>query len=1730
MAGKVGKGVFQIHRLLQKRAAIFPNGYKTVTENFLRLSKLIQKRPETAKFGNFRLELEYNKGWYKKYTPQELANNLLRLDVKPPGGIYLDLHCTYNENSNSTPFRLLVDPKRPRWLLGDVEARCSYNDLVTIPKYGLISPFQFNTRQMLYAGVAGMDISTAFRTIQHSEATMLHNLTVFYEGKNGQPLLTPDQAKIDENGEPVLTTYAFASLLFGIKDAPSLLGIALGQAVAVWTKYEDKMERKKYFSHVLSKVNDLLTKPYVDDLLLGGLPWEVVDHLIRSCPLCTWCETCTAGTLNNARNLQHNDMCPLYALENDLKESLKPKARDTCGCVICPGCEFWQNWVRPGSGGVINFETIQEYNKYLIWFDTEYMNYMCLTLKYLLMILNFSGFTTKGIETQHDQLRETYKKCIPPAEATSDVLWAPPPDVPGVISESQDITIKKNDKRKAWPPCKDQKVPEELKVVFSQTIEDFKENGGLQESEKTEVKFMTQMAKCIFSVPGKSNADRIRCRADGLEIESLRLYRNSGSLKTFGAFGQYMKEHGYVVTRRFVSSFTGLLFDIGNSTTNTLVALIFIKRAHHHLYLLPGVTVPEEDVKQSEDQQDGQEPRVQAQGKALMPDWDEPVPPMCRLLLFKAAQAFYLLKDRRVSRCNVIQHCAVGRMLVSMADSSIELSAERIFLVTYYYVNGKYRATNQCLHNLILINRPDLVSMPVKEGIALYKLVLSLADVIQTLGEMGLAVPSDHVSLITDSHTTLILLRSISSYGIFQNKLKHLAAKTYAVLIALYVNVMRSMYSFDQGNEEGILFPPDILTKASEKMTPAAMLTRADQILNLPWLNRHPSLWPISRQIRESQANSFIGGDLLIDEAYRARLQQEVQYQQEICVGRVAEPLKRPPNQNFGLTIMSRQSRQITSVDKSLHEDRKTFFVNLIKYRFSNILYEDSRSPQFRKVSLVGVLSLVVFWATRLRAKAKTTKEANYYKDRKKIFDNGRNVSKSNWCGFLLCTSKERCRHPTSGFGGRLNDGDGGLYVRQDGPHAIHHDKKIWGLTSKETDSLFAQPTPELALNASHQGCSSYLQDRIHCSDQECILCKEPRDIKSIHDFLGFLSDNVQQPAGGAAHWEWAKHCIQLASHFAFHPLFRGILSERILDLLAGAFPAKESMIDGMSLNHCEYEGGFCMAITGSREIRNLRQVECPEMMGRVMWRGISSKSHLATSLIFQLHSSTHHVGTYAVRFKLLGVGLLCNSVHQIATQAAAGCQVCYLDAIRRGRESKLPKMSEKVGPLDLATIVDLKKGAPPTMICGDSIGPIKIICPCKANNVIQVHIMVYVDVFTLHVRYHILYDMTTGEVLRDLIDLIATIGPVEALVFDPSSIFRHFASTLGPVEVPQDENMHTILKRLNKRQGTKLWTRILHDQYVKNKLPPRLHVKVSPTAGSWLQGRCEERVRQLKITLSQHKIFGLNVSPTITLSDLKLHLAIAADVANNLPALAIGKRIFLSSNDLSSMAGRIGFGKANFPDFLEGGGQDGPQLLRCISDTNKLASVIRSSIWALHLSRLQQNANWKGQTRHGDYTDRIMRGTVCIDLKRVNVFKTLHQSMGRVEFVSKGRRWVLLSIIVPKNIDINLRRELFSCTKHKIVGCEPCVRMVLKKSPTACTLVTRHVSHVYPIFNPESEELKTFCPRWIFPSLWHYEMNDFVGGLFLNDRIDGDILREYEKELEKLAERGEEDIENIDT
>ena len=147
--------------------------------------------------------------------------------------------------------------------------------------------------------------------------------------------------------------------------------------------------------------------------------------------------------------------------------------------------------------------------------------------------MTFSGFTTKGIETQFAQLKETYEKFKPSTTAHSDNLWAPLPDVQGVKSESQKLTLTKNEKKTAWKPGSSFTTPPELKGVISQSIVNFSHKEFSSTSAKEQKVFMTQMARTISSVPDTAYNDSIRCRSDAIEIINLKLYKNSGPLNTY---------------------------------------------------------------------------------------------------------------------------------------------------------------------------------------------------------------------------------------------------------------------------------------------------------------------------------------------------------------------------------------------------------------------------------------------------------------------------------------------------------------------------------------------------------------------------------------------------------------------------------------------------------------------------------------------------------------------------------------------------------------------------------------------------------------------------------------------------------------------------------------------------------------------------------------------------------------------------------------------------------------------------------------------------------------------------------------------------------------------------------------------------------------------------------------------------------------------------------------------
>ena len=200
---------------------------------------------------------------------------------------------------------MLVDPSRTRHLQGKyANSKLSYNELISVPNYTPITPLEFGVLQTFLPVLVGADVKTAFRSISFSPATSLQNLTVFYEGLDGQPLMTPEGAKRDELGNPILAIYAFKQMLFGQTDSPAVLGICLQQCVRVWK--ENAAPNVPIPEYFLGAVDNILSEPYVDDLNVGQPLWRYIEYAIRRCTQCSWCDECVRTTLRRPENKHPN--------------------------------------------------------------------------------------------------------------------------------------------------------------------------------------------------------------------------------------------------------------------------------------------------------------------------------------------------------------------------------------------------------------------------------------------------------------------------------------------------------------------------------------------------------------------------------------------------------------------------------------------------------------------------------------------------------------------------------------------------------------------------------------------------------------------------------------------------------------------------------------------------------------------------------------------------------------------------------------------------------------------------------------------------------------------------------------------------------------------------------------------------------------------------------------------------------------------------------------------------------------------------------------------------------------------------------------------------------------------------------------------------------------------------------------------------------------------------------
>ena len=1360
------------------------------------------------------------------------------------------------------------------------------------------------------------------------------------------------------------------------------------------------------------------------------------------------------------------------------------------------------------------------------------MHYLTLVIEALLKVLQFSGFRCKSVDTNFPELKEVFKTHSIGKESISGIMSIERPSVAKVIEEAGQSKLEKNIKKKyAGMHQKGQTPPELERIIASDKVG---VDHGLEKEElESEVPFLVQMSKEYLAKEGMAFRDQVRIKNRRMEVKDLKgSYMNSGEMYSFSQFVEYMRQHDFRVTRRLLLSIAASLYDINNATQCLMIPLAFAKKAYHHMYTLLPISL------------DSTQNLGEVKEKASLPDWDCEVPPLATQLLFKSVQAFFLLKETLVKRSNVIHHTGAGRMLIACSDAGLEMAGTCCFLVTFMTLDGSYMGSPMSLHSMINSLRKDWKSMPEKESVFMFNGTMTMAQIIKILDAFGCPVHPSHMAVVSDSLTSIIQVRSTNSYSILRPKLQHIAVKTYVTLISLGMSPIRNVYEFNQRNEAGIIFPPDLLTKIDANLSPEKMIERAHQVMNIDWMCSHPSSWPISRRIRGKINLTKMADELLVDLSYIERLKLEIHRQDRLCDGTVGSPLPifgKKSNEEED-QVVSKQMRIKTPLLPTPLSQRKLFFEDLTTRYFSNILHPRDDRTNVRKVSLIGVISLVLFWIQRMKLRLKKnqqlitkTERRKIIKDRTLISDRGQQWSR--YCGYPLCLKQGEgasCNHPDSNWGGRRHNCElprnerWRNAVNETTRHKPHFIRKEFYPDDSDSyfgqEHLFAATHPELkrqprdwvpAAIPSNGSKATLLRpwqvkQRLFCVDTECILCTHntcteqeckgciPK-LSNYFQVVLFIKKHLLEPANGIDHWSYTGKLVELVSHFEMSSLWRRDLGNRALDLIAAAIPAPEDMIDGYQVVRSRVGRGFQLHWATGRLVRDTTNVSHPVNFGKPYYRMIDSKSVISMLLITQLHKSFHHHSEFGVRHKLEMLGIKVYHFKNMIKRAVEDCRTCTIDEIGAGHKRKLMYRSS-VGPADLGSICEWNSSAAGTLFVSDTVGPLRVICDC-GNGELSVHVIIFVQLFVGRVLMYPIQNLGIKEVHAATVQLVGTEGKCSLLVVDPASAFAAMATDLGPVETEPGENMSEMLEELNKRRKVNLFHRILYNRYIENALDKGLQVKISPTNSSRQQSRAEFQVGKLKMFFANERMFGTRSKATMSEAELVQRLGIVCNTFNNLPSLRLSDHVWLSPNDVLTASGRIVLHE-DFPKLFENSPKS--KILReAISDMRTISDTIKRSLFAFYLPLLRDSKLQKAKEgKSGAPIELLCRGSVVVDYKEIKKSHSLRKSLARVELVSKGRRWALISKVRSSDLQSSeLRKSLYLCAKHKKEGCMACIRKVLDRHKTIYDIVSRRSDELYLLYSPRTDNVEEVFPRWSIPSIWEnqYKSNTWdFGTLFI--------------------------------
>ena len=221
--------------------------------------------------------------------------------------------------------------------------------------------------------------------------------------------------------------------------------------------------------------------------------------------------------------------------------------------------------------------------------------------------------------------------------------------------------------------------------------------------------------------------------------------------------------------------------------------------------------------------------------------WDTPVNVKVEAIFWKAVEAYFLLCHKPHPRSNLFHHPAAKFYLLCGSDASTHLQAATATLVSYLYIDGKYRAKAMHISLCNYINHTELNSaIPMAELLAAQKGIANMINVLQDLESFGVIIPKENILFTLDARTVLLQLRT---RGIFyQKKIQALILRIQCSLAEANLTAFENLGFISQKDlPNEARYHADIISKSKQEHATAESILKDNfDLHDLRWIEEIP--------------------------------------------------------------------------------------------------------------------------------------------------------------------------------------------------------------------------------------------------------------------------------------------------------------------------------------------------------------------------------------------------------------------------------------------------------------------------------------------------------------------------------------------------------------------------------------------------------------------------------------------------------------------------------------------------------------------------------------------------------------------------------------------------------------------------------------------------------------------------------------------------------------------------